>query len=80
MLFICQHPRVADTFVSRERWIRAERGGLGYFPCTEVVHNDYGPFGVHSNTEYVAMRGCGKRRLVEAAGGVQAIMPIHLVR
>ena len=80
MLFIGQHPRVAETVVSRGSWIRAERGGLGYFHCSEVVLNDYGPLGVHSNTAYVAMRGGGQKRLVEAAGGAKVFMSSQLAR
>ena len=34
---------------------------------------------LHSNTGYVAMRGCGQKRLVEAAGGLKAFMPLHTV-
>ena len=57
-----------------------ERGRGDYFPCDEVVHDDYGRFGVHSNTVYVAMRGCGQERLVEATGGLKALMHLHPVR
>ena len=66
--------------MSRGRWIRAEGEGLGYFHCSEVVHNDYGFFRVHSNTGYVAIGGGGQKRLVEAAGGVKAFMSNQLAR